>query len=134
MREDELALGKGRAEGLREGGHPGLGSAVALVHGVEVLVVDVDAIQCVGNHELRERAGRGDGVRTLRGGLVRLAEGGHDDVDARLGVLGLLRGTDVRRERSEGTGLVEGTLEGEEGESDDVEALNYVHVRYVRNT
>ena len=131
MREDELALGEGLAESCGESGHPGLGSTVALVHGIQVLVVDVDAVELVGGDELRERVGRANGVGALRSGLVRLAKGRDDDVDTGRGVLRLLRSTDVRRKRCEGTGLVEGALKGKEGEGDDVEALQGVRVRCV---
>ena len=114
VREDELALGQGLAEGLGEGGNPRLGRAVSLVHRIQVLVVDVDAVQLVRGHELRHRVCRCDRVRALGRRLVRLAERRDDDVDARLGVFGLLGRTLVGGERSECTSLVERTVERQE--------------------
>lgn len=112
MGEDELALGKGLAEGGGEGCHPLLRCAVATVHGVEVLVVDINTIKLVVEHKLGERVRGADGIRALRRGLVRLTEGGHDDVDAGVVVLGLLRSAHIGGECSVRTRLVECPLEG----------------------
>ena len=87
MRENELTLRKSLAESRGERGHPSLRSAVALVHRVQVLIVDVNTVELVGEDELREGVGRADGIRTLRGGLVRLTEGRDDDVDTGVSVL-----------------------------------------------
>ena len=87
VRENELTLRKSLAESRGERGHPSLRSAVALVHRVQVLIVDVNTVELVGEDELREGVGRADGIRTLRGGLVRLTEGRDDDVDTSVSVL-----------------------------------------------
>ena len=114
MRQDELALRQRLPERLRERRHPRLRRPVALVHRIQVLVVDVDPVQRVRGHELRHRVRRRDRVCALGRRLVRLAERRDDDVDARLGVFGLLGRTLVGGERSECTSLVEGTVERQE--------------------
>ncbi len=130
VREDELALGEGLTERRGEGRHPLFRRAVATVHGIEVLIVDVDTVELVVEHELGECVRGADRVRALRRGLVRLTEGGHDDVDAGVVVLGLLCRAHLGCECSVGTRLVEGALESEEGESCDVPALcNTMSVR-----
>ena len=123
MAEDELALGQGLAEGLSEGGDPSLSLAIARVHRVQVLVVNVDTIELVGGDELRHGVRSGDRVRTLGGGLVRLAERGDNDVDARLSVLGLLGRTLVGGQRSERASLVESAVERQERQRNDVVTL-----------
>lgn len=91
MGENELPLRQLLAQRLRKGSDPGLRCAIALVHRVEVFVVDVDSVQAVVKDELRERVGYPNGVGPIGRGLVRLAEGGGDDADARRGVFRLLR-------------------------------------------
>ena len=90
--EDELALRQRLAERLRERGDPLLRGAVALVHRVQVLVVDVDAVELIVLDELGHRVAGSDGIRLCGRGLVRLAERGDDELDARLRVPGLERG------------------------------------------
>ncbi len=123
MRQDELALGQRLAERLRECCHPRLGRTVALVHRIQVLVVDVDAVQRIRGHELRHRVRCRDRVCALRRRLVRLAERGNDDVDARRRVLGLLGRTLVGGERRERASLVECAVERQERQRNDVVAL-----------
>lgn len=129
VRQEELALRQRLAEGLGEGGDPGLGRAVALVHRIQVLVVDIDAVQLVRGDELRHRVSRGDRVCTLGRRLVGFAEGGHDDVDARRSVLGLLGRTLVGGQRSERASLIERTVERQERQRNDVVALSEVRQR-----
>ena len=123
VREDELALGQRLAERAGEGNDPLLGPAVALVHRREVLVVDVDAVELLLLDEARHRVRAPRRVDALGRRLVRLAERGDDDLDAGLVVLVLLRGLVCSGEGSEPASLVEGALEGEEGERNDVVAL-----------
>ena len=123
MRKDELALGQGLTERLRECRHPRLGRSVTLVHRGQVLVVHVDPVKLVRGHELRHRVRRRDRVCALCRRLVCLAECGDDDVDPCLGVFGLLGRTLVGGERGECASLVECAVEGQEGERHDVVAL-----------
>lgn len=123
MAQDELALRQLLAQRRRERGHPRLRLPVALVHRVQVLVVDVDSVELVREHELRHRVRGGGRVGPGRGGLVRLTERGHDDVDACFLVCSL-RGRALRGwEGSVCRRLVSGTLQGEERECDDVPTL-----------
>ena len=124
MRQDELALRQLLSQRLRERRHPRLGRPVALVHRSQVLVVHVDPVQAVIQHELRHRVRRPDWVRARRGRLVRLAECGRDNVDAGRGVGRLGGCLLVCGEGGVCLDLVCGAVEGEEGEVDDVEALH----------
>lgn len=121
MREDELALGQCLAKNLRERGDPLLRSAIASVDRVQVLVIDVNTVKTGVEDELRELGRGADGVRGR--GLFGLTERGRNDADARVGVLCLLCGTDIRSERGKRTRLVECSTGGEEGESEDVPTL-----------
>ena len=112
--QDELALRKLLTQRLRERRHPCLGRPVALVHRIQVLVVDVDPVQRVRGDKLRHRVRRRDRVCALGRRLVCLAECGDDDVDPCLGVFGLLGRTLVGGERSECTSLVERAVERQE--------------------
>ena len=123
VREDELALGQRLAERLRERGHPLLCCTVALVHRREVLVVDVDPVELLVLDELGHCVARGDGVRLRRRRRVGLAKRGDDELDARLRVRGLERSLLGRRELGVCASLVLGTLEGQEGQRNDVVAL-----------
>ena len=123
VRQDELALRELLAERLGEGGDPRLRCAIALVHGGQVLVVDVDAVELVVEDELCHGVRGADGVRTGGRGLVGLAECGGDDVDACGGVLSLLGRLCGGVKVGVVLHLVPGTGESEEREVDDVPAL-----------
>ena len=123
MRKDVLALGEGLPECRGEVRNPLRGGAIATVHRSKILVVDVDTIQAVRLDPLRHRVSGVDGVGPRGRGGVGRAERGRDDLDASLVVLVLLCGLVPRGEGGEPACLVQGTLEGEEGERDDVVAL-----------
>ena len=123
VREDVLALRQRLPQSGREVRNPLLRSPVAPVHRSKILVVDVDTIQAVRLDPLRHRVRSVDGVRAGGRGGVGRAECGCDDLDASLVVLVLLRGLVGGGKGGEPAGLVEGTLESEEGECDDVVAL-----------
>lgn len=123
MAQDELALRQLLAQRRRERGHPRLRLPVPLVHRVQILVVDVDPVELVREHELRHRVCGGGRVGPGRGRLVRLAERGHDDVDACFLVCSL-RGSALRgREGRVCRGLVGRAFQRKEREGDDVPAL-----------
>ena len=123
VREDVLALGKRLPEGLREGGDPLLCRAVALVHRRQVLVVDINAVEAVRLDPCSHRVACADGVRVRGGGGVGRAERGGDDLDAGLGVFVLLGGLGGSGEGGPVAGLVDGALECEEGQRNDIVAL-----------
>ena len=123
MRQNELALRKLLTERLGEGGDPRLRRAIALVHGGQVLVVDVNAVELVVEDELCHGVRGADGVRAGGRGLVGLAECGGDDVDACCGVLSLLGRLGGGVKVGIVLHLVPGTGEGKEREVDDVPAL-----------
>ncbi len=125
VRQDVLALRQRHAQRRREVRHPLLRSAVAPVHRRQVLVVDVDPVQPVRLHPLRHRVRRVHRVRAGGRGRVSRAERGGDDLDAGLVVLGLLRRLARGGERGVPARLVEGALECEERERDDVVALEW---------
>ena len=123
VREDVLALRQGLTQRRGEVRDPLLGLAVTAVHRRQVLVVDIDTVEAVALDPLRHRVGGVDGVRARGGGGVGRAERGRDDLDAGLVVLVLLGRLLGRGERGPVGGLVDGALEGQEGERDDVVAL-----------
>ena len=124
VRQDVLPLRQRLPQRPREVRHPLLRRPIASVHRRQVLVVDVDPVQPVALHPLRHRVRRVDGVGTCGGGGVGRAECGRDDLDAGVVVFGLLCGLVCGGERGPVACLVEGAGEGEEGQRDDVVALD----------
>ena len=116
VRQDELALRKGRPQRLGESREPGLARAVLIgvTHDSGLLPVDVNPVQVVVENELRHRSCERRGVEPARRRLVGLTEGGRDDVDARRSVLGLLRRLLGSGEVGVGGSLVKGSVEGKE--------------------
>ena len=124
MGQDVLALRQRLPEGPREVRHPLLRRTVTPVHRREVLVVDVDPVQPVSLDPLRHRVRSVYGVRAGGRGGVGRAECGRDDLDAGVVVFGLFGGLVCGGERGPVACLVEGAGEGEEGQRDDVVALD----------
>lgn len=108
---------------MGEGRYPLLRDAIALVHRGTVFVVDVDAVNLIGEHEMGHHAGSRDRVHALCRLFVHLTEQGDRHIDARACVLDLLRGADVWRECGVRTRLVERTAESEKVDREDFPAL-----------
>ena len=123
VREDVLALGKRLPEGLRERRNPLLRRAVALIHRRQVLVVDINAVEAVGLDPCGHCVAGADRVRVRGGRCVSCAERGGNDLDASLGVLVLLGGLGGGGEGSPVAGLVNGALECQERQRNDVVTL-----------